>query len=174
MRLVVASTHTYGSFLPNRRLICWNMEEEKLLWKCSMDAKVTSVEHHPGNSQILLLLQASKEQPLYLFDRRTEKVMLSLSWRKPLSQSPSQFIYPCWAPNGNLISCGSTERCINLWDIRYDNPLRNQSSDHLQVFGGGCAILQDRCAWYALSDRSYSRSNLFLSRGSCVESTLCA
>jgi WD40 repeat protein len=53
-----------------------------------------------------------------------EKPVLQMAWQKQdESKALSSYIVPCWEPtHGRLISCGSTDSVVHLWDIRATGP----------------------------------------------------
>jgi hypothetical protein len=59
----------------------------------------------------------SHANQLTLFDTRTSKVEMSLSYKT--NGRNSVYVTPSWETSGTWIACGSTETHLNLWDLRY-------------------------------------------------------
>jgi len=95
--------------------------------------RVSAVEAHPTDRDLVLATVTPKwTQRLSVLDirvggasRTSSGAVMHLHWvRSRLHRSLSQASSGHWSPDGHLVTCGSTDPCALVWDIRRPaNPL---------------------------------------------------
>ncbi|ELR17922.1 WD domain, Gbeta repeat, domain containing protein [Acanthamoeba castellanii str. Neff] len=103
----------------DRRFVAWNLPQDRLVWEERINEKVNFVEPSPADSNIIMIGNTGKSNQLALFDRRIQERVVQLGWTPQTSVSMSQFIHPAWSPCGTLVSSGSTDPTIHMFDVRY-------------------------------------------------------
>jgi len=103
----------------DKRLICWSLDPSKEIFRQQLTAPVNSIIASPINPKLLLLGQQSKRDQLMIFDIRLEKSVINLNWVTSANQIPTQYMTPSFSPNGCMVSCGSVDNRISIWDIRF-------------------------------------------------------
>lgn len=103
----------------DRRFVAWNLPQDRLVWEERINEKVNFIEPSPADSNIILIGTTGKSNQLALFDRRIQERVVQLGWTPQTAVSMSQFIHPAWSPCGTLVSSGSTDPTIHMFDVRY-------------------------------------------------------
>jgi len=61
---------------------------------------------------------------LGLFDCRAQNQVVQLGWSQQVHSQMSQFIHPGWSSCGTMVSSGSTDPVVHIFDLRYNKVSR--------------------------------------------------
>ncbi|XP_019196130.1 PREDICTED: uncharacterized protein LOC109190145 isoform X2 [Ipomoea nil] len=112
----------------DKRIIGFDLVEEKVEYKHQIESKCMSVLPNPCDLNLFMVQTGTLEKQLRLFDiRDRQKEVHSLGWKQESSESQSALIHQAWSPNGLYISSGSVDPVIHIFDIRYNSHKPSQS-----------------------------------------------
>nr|GMC75127.1 U5 small nuclear ribonucleoprotein [Ipomoea batatas] len=112
----------------DKRIIGFDLVEEKVEYKHQIESKCMSVLPNPRDLNLFMVQTGTLEKQLRLFDiRDRQKEVHLLGWKQESSESQSALIHQAWSPNGLYISSGSVDPVIHIFDIRYNSHKPSQS-----------------------------------------------
>ncbi|MQL69676.1 hypothetical protein Taro_001961 [Colocasia esculenta] len=121
----------------DKRIIGFDLAADRAEFNHQIETKCLSVLPNPSDFNLFMVQSGTPQKQLRLFDIRLRRTELhSFGWKQERSESQSALINQAWSPDGLLISSGSADPVIHIFDIRYDthNPSQSVQAHQKRVF----------------------------------------
>ncbi|GJY00119.1 transducin/WD40 repeat family protein [Tanacetum coccineum] len=105
----------------DKRISVFDLEQEKLEKRDKVDVECVGVDANPIDSNLLCIQTSVSGSQLRLWDIREKNQVAAFGWLKAPNTKNTALVAPAWSPSGLLLTAGSGEEVVKIFDIRYHN-----------------------------------------------------
>ncbi|XP_030440412.1 uncharacterized protein LOC115662407 isoform X1 [Syzygium oleosum] len=112
----------------DKKIIGFDVQTGRLQFRHQIESKCMSVLPNPCDFNLFMVQTGAPGTQLRLFDVRLRQTELhAFGWKQESSETQSALINQAWSPDGFLITSGSADPIIHVFDIRYNGCRPSQS-----------------------------------------------
>ncbi|KAF8008862.1 hypothetical protein BT93_K2495 [Corymbia citriodora subsp. variegata] len=112
----------------DKKIIGFDVQTGRPQFRHQIESKCMSVLPNPCDFNLFMVQTGAPGTQLRLFDVRLRQTELhAFGWKQESSETQSALINQAWSPDGFLITSGSADPIIHVFDIRYNGCRPSQS-----------------------------------------------
>ncbi|XP_010034925.2 uncharacterized protein LOC104424259 isoform X2 [Eucalyptus grandis] len=112
----------------DKKIIGFDVQTGRPQFRHQIESKCMSVLPNPCDFNLFMVQTGTPGTQLRLFDVRLRQTELhAFGWKQESSETQSALINQAWSPDGFLITSGSADPIIHVFDIRYNGCRPSQS-----------------------------------------------
>lgn len=112
----------------DKRILGFDVNVGRTEFKHQIESKCMSILPNPCDFNLFMVQTGTPGRQLRLYDIRLRQTELhAFGWEQKSSESQSALINQAWSPDGLILTSGSADPVIHLFDIRYNLHKPSQS-----------------------------------------------